>query len=493
MNSEDTRSARPARALPAQPNLEQLKNEAKQRLKALRAQKPHAQLAESQLAIARDYGFASWRELKTHIDAVIRKRVFAAACAGDVEAVRRAFESGFNPSFTDDDGRTIHQIGKTDGNEAIELLARDFQARRDRPALIEQAVKAILDAAEKGLADELSQLLDLHLDLIDARGSNNWGRTALHMAAWRNRAACGRLLLDRGADVRIRDYGDHAYARHFSAGAAAPDVVALLVEAGSDILGEGDDHQVGVLGWATSLARLREDVAAYLLAHGARLNFWSAIALDREGDVRGFIAQDPPLINARMSRNEHHRTPLHHAAARNRPRMVRLLLDLGADPNASDALGATALTTASHEQADPNIVTMLLAAGAKLDFTTALYLERHEVAETMLKDDPSRIGPEGHDTIALDLSVSKKDAAAVRWLIAHGVDINAKRNLWDCNHTALHMTAESGAVDIARILLDARADPNIHDDKYDATVLAWAKFCEQPEVATLVRERGGTV
>jgi ankyrin repeat protein len=71
------------------------------------------------------------------------------------------------------------------------------------------------------------------------------------------------------------------------------------------------------------------------------------------------------------------------------------------------------------------------------------------------------------------------------------VDVNAKRNLWDCNATALHMTAESGAIDMARMLLDAGADPNILDDKYDATVLGWAEYCEQPQVAALVRERGG--
>jgi ankyrin repeat protein len=492
MNSEHTPSARSARPLPAQPNLEHLRNEAKQHLKALRALDRHAQLTEAQLAVARDYGFANWRALKAHVDEITRKRVFAAARAGDAETVRRAFEGGFDPSFTDDDGRTIHQIGKAGGNETIELLARDFQARRDRPPALEQAVNAILDAAAKGRADELGQLLDAHLDLIDARGGNFWGRTALHMAAWRNRAACVRLLLDRGADVRIRDYGDNAYALHFAADAADLDVIALFVEAGSDVVGEGDDHEVGVLGWATCFARVREDVAAYLLAHGARLNLWSAIALNREDDVRGFIARDSSLLSARMSRNEHHRTPLHHAAAKSRPRMVRLLLDLGADPNASDAIGATALTTASHEHADPAIVTMLLAAGAKLDFTSALYLERYEAAEAMLKDDPSRIGPDGRDTIALHLSVNKKNAGAVRWLIAHGVDVNAKRNLWDCNHTALHMTAESGATDMARMLLDAGADPNIHDDKYQATVLGWAEFCEQPQVAELVRERGGT-
>ena len=198
MNSEHTSAARSARALPAQPNLEHLKNEAKQRLKALRAQAPHTQLTEAQLAVARDYGFASWRALKIHVDEVTRKRVFAAARAGDVETVRRAFESGFDPSLTDDDGRTVHQIGKAGGNEAIELLARNFQERCDRPAAVEQAVNAILDAAEKGRADELGRLLDVHLDLIDARGGNFWGRTPLHMAAWRNRAS-GCSSSNRGA------------------------------------------------------------------------------------------------------------------------------------------------------------------------------------------------------------------------------------------------------------------------------------------------------
>jgi len=491
MSSEHTPSASAARALPAQPSLEHLKNEAKQRLKALRAQLPRAQLTEAQLAVARDYGFASWRALKTHVDEITRTRVFAAARAGDVETVRRAFDGGFDPGVTDDDGRTVHQIGKAGGHEAIELLARIAQEPRHRPAAVDETVAAILDAAEKGRADELARLIDAHLDLIDARGGNSWGRTALHMAAWRNRADCVRLLIDRGADVRIRDYGDNAYALHFAADAADLEVVRLLVEVGSDVVGAGDDHQVGVLGWATCLSHVREDVAAYLLAHGARLDLWSAIALDREDAVRDFIAHDPSLLAARMSRNEHRRTPLHHAAAKNRPRMVRILLDLGADPNATDAVGATALAAAAQEHADPAIVPMLLAAGTRLDFISALYLGRFDAAEAMVKAEPSRIGPDGRDTIALHLSVSRKNAAAVEWLIAHGVDVNAKRNVFDCNHTALHTTAESGAVDIARMLLDAGADPNIHDDKYDATVLGWAEYCGQPQVADLVRERGG--
>jgi hypothetical protein len=58
-----------ARALPAKPNLEHLKNEAKHRLEMLRAKTPAAKLAEAQHQLAREYGFANWRELKAQVEA----------------------------------------------------------------------------------------------------------------------------------------------------------------------------------------------------------------------------------------------------------------------------------------------------------------------------------------------------------------------------------------------------------------------------------------
>ena len=240
------------------------------------------------------------------------------------------------------------------------------------------------------------------------------------------------------------------------------------------------------------LGRVRDDVAAYLLARGARLNIWSAIALDRAEEVRRFVRDDPAILTTRMSRNEHRRTPLHHAAAVNRPDMVRLLLDLAARVDATDATGGTPLTLAAREQADPHILAMLQAAGAALDLLAAVSLERYDLAERLLADDPGRIGPDGQDTIALHVLVAKRNVAAVRWLIEHGVDVNAKRVLWDCNHTALHVTAEHGVIELTRVLLDAGADPDVRDDKYGATALGWAEYCGQPQIAELLRQRGAT-
>ena len=482
----------PSRQLPARANLEHLRNEAKQRLKELRTTSAAARLTDAQLLIAREYGFPSWRQLKATVEDRQRERVFQAARVGDLETIRRALDGGFHPGTTDESGRTLHQIAKTLGQTQIELLMRDHQERDERPAEVKRAVKAVHDAAAEGRTDDLRRLLDAHPELLDARGVEFQRQTALHKAAAKNRIACVRLLLDHGADVDIRDYGDNAYALHFAAESADLEVVRMLVEAGSDVIGEGDDHHVNVLGWATCLGRVREDVAGYLLAHGARLNIWSAIALDRADDVRRFVHAEPALLTARMSRNEHEGSPLHHAAAVNRPDMVRLLIDLGADVNATDSTGGTPLTTAAREHADPRVITMLEQAGARLDLRAALTLRRYDVAARMLTEDPARIGPGGRDTIALHVLVAKRDAEAVRWLIERGVDVNAKRVLWDCNQTALHVTAEHGALELARMLLDAGADPGIRDDKYQATVLGWAEWCGQPQISELLRQRGLT-
>ena len=56
------------RVLPAQPSLEHLRKEAKQRLAKLRNLAQSAQLGEAQLLVAREYGFPSWSVLKAEVE-----------------------------------------------------------------------------------------------------------------------------------------------------------------------------------------------------------------------------------------------------------------------------------------------------------------------------------------------------------------------------------------------------------------------------------------
>ncbi len=484
-------------ALPANPNLDWLKKAARKRLVRLRADEPDARLHQAQFAVARDYGFPSWRALKLHVDRTSpafgdRDRVFAAARIGDVEAVRRAFASGFDPATPDSDGRTVYQIAKDCRHGVIELLARDLQGGKTRPDDEMQAIQAILRAAQSGDLEALGAGLDAHPEWLNALGGGFQKATALHLAVLRNQHAATRLLIARGADLNRREFPDNAAPLHFAAVHGDLETIRLLVEAGADIEGRGDDHGVGVLGWATCFDKVRQDVAAYLLDHGATLNVWTAIALDRPDALHDLVSRDNALLGARMSRNQHRRTPLHHAVAKNRPRMVRLLLELGADSDARDATGASALATASQSGTDKSIVAALLESGAAVDFLAAMNLGDYREAEAMLRDDPSRIGPDGRDTIALHLAVARKDLPSVRWLLAHGIDVNAKRPMWDCNHTALHMTIEPGAMEMARQLLEAGADPNIRDDKFRSTALGWAEFFGRSDFAELIRDRGGT-
>ena len=53
-----------SRELPAKPNLEYLKKQAKELLRA----NGQGKLADAQHALAKEYGFATWAKLKSHVE-----------------------------------------------------------------------------------------------------------------------------------------------------------------------------------------------------------------------------------------------------------------------------------------------------------------------------------------------------------------------------------------------------------------------------------------
>jgi hypothetical protein len=59
-----------SRSLPPRPNLEHLRNQARELLARARAQHPEWQLADAQFALARSYGFSSWPALKHHVESM---------------------------------------------------------------------------------------------------------------------------------------------------------------------------------------------------------------------------------------------------------------------------------------------------------------------------------------------------------------------------------------------------------------------------------------
>ena len=80
-----------SQALPARPNLDWLRKTAKQELHELRKTNPGAKLAGAQLALAREYGFRSWRALKTEVD---RRQALASIGDQTTTALLRAVGTG---------------------------------------------------------------------------------------------------------------------------------------------------------------------------------------------------------------------------------------------------------------------------------------------------------------------------------------------------------------------------------------------------------------
>src|SRR3954447_23196529 len=80
-----------SQALPARPNVDWLRKTAKQQLHELRKIKPDAKLAGAQLALARQYGFRSWRTLKAEVD---RRQALASSGDQAIAALLRAVGTG---------------------------------------------------------------------------------------------------------------------------------------------------------------------------------------------------------------------------------------------------------------------------------------------------------------------------------------------------------------------------------------------------------------
>jgi len=72
--------------LPPRPNFEYLKKRAKELLRELQKQNPHAKLAEAQHQIAREHGFRNWSQLKELVQSIANRTEPPAPPAGGVFA-----------------------------------------------------------------------------------------------------------------------------------------------------------------------------------------------------------------------------------------------------------------------------------------------------------------------------------------------------------------------------------------------------------------------
>ncbi len=346
--------------LPARASLEYLKKLAKDRLRDLRRADPRAKLATALLAVAQDYGFPSWRALKAELDQRQQQEVarFFAACArGDVDVLRSL------------------------------LLSDSRMARVSNPHAPHQ------------------------------------GWTGLHSAAKGGHLQAVRLLVEHGADPNAREAGDNTYPLHWAAAHAHLEVVRALLDSGGDVHGVGDVHELDVIGWATfyrapgddpaQMDAARLELVGLLLERGARHHIFSAVSVGEPGLIQELVEQNPDALDRRLSRFERGLTPLHFAISRKRYDIVELLIELGADLEATDMSGQTALAAAML-RGDREATSRLHAAGAKpprAATTASVQAGMTRLAESVKKGVPMILVPDVGRALEWYVSIGFKELA----------------------------------------------------------------------------------
>lgn len=346
-----------SRRLPQNPNLEQLRNQAKDLLEQYRAGNPAATaevqqferhpdpsafaLHDAQRVLARAYGYASWTKLKAFVDGVNIARFAEAVKTGDASQVRTML--AVSPELIgkdmaeNDEHRALHYAvlrrdvpmvrllmeagadarkgifphrGATTAlaiatdreyHDVVAVIENEERLRREEMSCPNATVSSVQDRINAAIRDDdtatAMRLLEEDPSLIQA--CDREGATPLHIAAEETNADLVAWLLRRRANVRKEDLH----------GLTALDRAALGVDPRDDS------------------AQRFPDVAKLLLERGAEVTIHAAVALADEPRIRELIQAEPDLLRRTRSNGGLLTLAVKHGHVE----IARLLLELGAD------------------------------------------------------------------------------------------------------------------------------------------------------------------
>ena len=295
------------RELPARPDIEQLKRQAKDLLKSfksgetaaierIRQNHPRSEIAgakprlsDAQVVIAREYGYESWPKLKAAVENILLDR------SDPVELIHEAFQT--------DNASLVRK-----------LLARHPEIK----AMINEPVAQAFDSPPITLVKSRA-MLDLLLAAgADINAKSRWwagGFGLLHSAS----PDLARYAIERGAAVdahaaarlgdleRLRQIvarepesvhargGDGQTPLHF---AANVEIASFLLDRGAEIDARDVDHESTP---AQYMVKNRQDVARHLIARGCKTDILMAAALGDLALTKQLLTADPECIRIRVS------------------------------------------------------------------------------------------------------------------------------------------------------------------------------------------------
>src|SRR6266581_3063794 len=402
--------------LPAQPNLDHLRRQARDLLRAARAgdgaatERIHAvseelNLTAAQRAVAREYGFASWAKLKTEVQ------------ARSLELARLADEF------------CVASIRDWTGRAARMLAARPELAGYNLATAVVLGDGADPNGRIPGGGNG---------------GGGGWKPLKCAVAGAPN-AEIARLLLDRGAvpdddDLYLAGFGDD----HES--------LRLLLSGPADI------REIARMALAAPISG--ND------AQGVRL------LLEAGADPRRYLDDS----DAEGGSETAHPFSVLYAAVRSdcSAEIVELLLTHGAEPEAPGSDGRSPHALAVSKGRD-DLAQVLRRYGARDDasdvdrFLAACLSADREAAQRQL---PSALSAQQRSA-AMIRAAETGNAEAMRIMLDLGFPADT-RGGGDDPGTPLHTAAHAGSADIARLLLERGADVDARDERWDSTPMVWA-------------------
>ncbi|MBU0617074.1 MAG: ankyrin repeat domain-containing protein [Planctomycetes bacterium] len=296
-------------------------------------------------------------------------------------------------------------------------------------------------AAQAGDLTRVRTLLADAPELVDSPDS--LGRTPLHAAALARDARVLALLLERGAKPNAKDAAGET-ALFIAARAGRVELVQRLLTSGAganlkNLRGASPLHVIATDGQRTPPAQAaRKAIAGLLLAAGADVD-----AADGEG-----------------------MTALHVGLARQRDELVAALIEGGADVHLRDANGRTPLYYAALSN-NSKAIALLVEKKADVDLAdkagnTALHAAalrcRCKAIELLLKSGANVAAPNQNGETALHVLAAQQfrakeaeqlQVAIAELLIAHGADVNQRAS---DGTTPLGRASDKGRAELVRLL-----------------------------------------
>jgi ankyrin repeat protein len=246
-------------------------------------------------------------------------------------------------------------------NSKREAMLRFLLKQGANPKLQDASQNTVLHAlAGQGDAASINVLIEAwQNDKSSLNLQNQWGRTALHIAACKGHADVIRTLVKAGVDVNERCTTTKNTPLHV---ASTPEAITALLECGADPLRKDD---------------LQRDVLTYLVSSANGLsaqknaNLLRSLIEDKRTTALGAMLTPEYLTNFPI----YNRTLLHVAAEAGSQELIRLLKIKGVDIldprfNKKDFIGKTPSEYAEGLSNEKNIRKVILAELSSTKLTT---------------------------------------------------------------------------------------------------------------------------